>query len=151
MLEHELAGSRRTQKTRRRLGRGSGSGRGDYSGRGMKGQKSRSGGGVPPYFEGGQLPLVKRLPHKRGFTNIFKIYYETVNVGTLSELGEDMVDPEILRQHGLVNGKSRLIKVLGTGEITRQLKVKAHRFSHTAREKIESAGGSVETLTEGKG
>lgn len=134
------AGSRRTRK---RVGRGPGSGTGKTAGRGHKGQKSRSGYSQRAGFEGGQMPLVRRVP-KRGFTNIFRTEYEVVNVGRLAGL-EGEVTPEGLAAHGLVKA-GRPVKVLGDGDLTTALKVTAHKFSRTARQKIEAAGGSCEVV-----
>lgn len=136
------AGSRRKAK---RVGRGDGSGHGTYSGRGCKGQKSRSGGGVRLGFEGGQLPLIKRLPRKRGFTNIFKTRYDVVNVGRLNifPAGSE-VNAKELFEASLVTSISRPIKILGTGDIDRTLVVKADRFSTAAERKITAAGGRAE-------
>lgn len=112
----------------------------------MKGQKSRSGGGVRPSFEGGQLPQVKGLPTLRGFTNIFRREYQVVNLERLSHLPESVtqVTPELMKQHGLVKSSRRPVKVLGQGELTRSLQIQANKFSQTARAKIEAAGGTVE-------
>ena len=136
------AGSRRKAK---RVGRGDGSGHGTYSGRGCKGQKSRSGGGVRLGFEGGQLPLIKRLPRKRGFTNVFKTRYDVVNVGKLNifPAGSE-VNAKELFEASLVKSISRPIKILGTGDIDRTLVVKADRFSTAAERKITAAGGRAE-------
>jgi large subunit ribosomal protein L15 len=137
-------GSRRNPK---RVGRGLGSGHGRYSGRGIKGQKARSGGHVPPYFEGGQLPLVKRLPQKRGFTNIFKKEYVVVNVGKLNIFEpEALVSPKEFLEAGLIKSLGKPIKVLSDGRIDRPLVVKANRFSKVARQKIEAAGGVAEEM-----
>lgn len=138
------AGSRRKSK---RVGRGVGSGHGRYSCRGLKGQNSRSGGGVAPYFEGGQLPLVKRLPALRGFTNVFKIQYSVVNIGSLSifEPGS-IVSPKELLGSGLVKSASRPIKILAEGSIDRALVVRANGFSRVARERITEAGGRAEVI-----
>jgi len=137
-------GSRHKAK---RIGRGDASGHGSYSGRGQKGQKARSGGGVRPGFEGGQLPLSKRLPQKRGFANIFSVEYNIVNVGRLSVFKPGTeVTPEQLMSQGIIKFKSHPVKILGDGEIKNSLKVKAHKFSNKARSKIEAAGGSVEVL-----
>jgi len=132
---------------RKRIGHGLGSGHGRYSGKGCKGQKARSGGGVRPFFEGGQLPLVKRLPHKRGFTNIFKVEYALVNIESLKvfEPGTS-VSPEELRGARLVKSLRKPVKILGSGEIDRPLVVRATRFSKVAKEKIEAAGGQAETI-----
>ena len=134
------------RKSRKRVGRGNGSGKGTYAGKGMKGQKARSGGGVRVGFEGGQMPLIKGLPKLRGFTNIFRTEYQVVNLGALGRLPESVseVTPEVLVRHGLVRSAKRPVKVLGQGELARALKIKASKFSASARAKIEAAGGSVE-------
>jgi len=132
------------RKSRKRVGRGTASGYGKTSGRGTKGQNSRSGGGVRPYFEGGQLPLVRRLPHKRGFNNIFKVRYSVVNVDRLAGFRKgSKVDPEVLAKAGIIKSARELVKVLGGGDIEKALTVSAHRFSASAKEKIEAAGGTV--------
>ena len=132
---------------RKRVGRGVGSGHGCYSTRGCKGQKARSGGGVRPFFEGGQLPLVKRLPHKRGFNNIFKMEYALVNVESLQSFEpETLVTPEELHKARLLKSLKKPVKILGNGQVDRPLVVRAARFSKTAREKIEAAGGRAETI-----
>ncbi|MGI6588229.1 MAG: 50S ribosomal protein L15 [Peptococcia bacterium] len=130
-----------------RKGRGTGSGFGKTSGRGHKGQKARAGGGKGPYFEGGQTPLQRRLP-KRGFTNIFKSEYVVINVCQLNERFEAgaVVTPEILVKSGLVKNVRDGIRILGKGEITKALTVKAHGFSKAAAEKIAAAGGQVEVI-----
>ena len=132
-------------RPKKRLGRGTGSGKGTTSGRGNKGQNSRSGGGVRLGFEGGQMPLQRRLP-KRGFTNIFRKEYAVVNVKDLDQRFEDgaVVGPEELVECGLVRKIRDGVKILGDGELKKGLTVKAHRFTKTAREKIEAAGGKVE-------
>jgi len=134
-------------KKKRRVGQGMGTGRGKYAGRGQKGQKSISGYSKMRGFEGGQMPLHRRLP-KRGFTNIFKKEYSIVNISRLAELEGDAFDAEMLVSAGVLNkvGKDGL-KILGDGDLTRKITVKAHLFSATARKKIEGAGGSVEVLT----
>ena len=131
------------KQKRKRVGRGPGSGLGKTAGKGHKGQKSRSGYSQRAGFEGGQMPLIRRMP-KRGFTNIFKVEYVTVNLSQLGELGPE-IDPELLLQHGLVR-RGRLVKILGDGEVGRALQVKASKFSRSAREKIEAAGGSCTEL-----
>ncbi|MBE0479745.1 MAG: 50S ribosomal protein L15 [Dehalococcoidia bacterium] len=137
-------GSRRKKK---RVGRGDGSGHGTYSGRGMKGQKSRAGGGVHPRFEGGQTPLIKRLPSIRGFTNIFKKEYSLVNIGRLNIFQEGSeVTPEILLEARLVSSLKDPIKILGQGELSHPLVIKADRFSESAKKKIEAAGGRAEEI-----
>jgi large subunit ribosomal protein L15 len=133
-------------QSKKRLGRGPGSGFGKTSGKGHKGQKARTGGKVHSWFEGGQMPLQRRLP-KRGFRNPFRVEYEIVNVGAFDDLGVDEITPEVLHQHRLIDlGRGRPVKVLGDGELTRKLNVKAHAFTKGARSKIEAAGGTVEQL-----
>lgn len=135
-------------KARKRLGRGTGSGLGKTSGKGHKGQNARSGGGVRPGFEGGQMPLFRRLP-KRGFTNIFEKEYSIVNIEDLNRFEEDaVITPELLISEGLVKkAKSKHgVKILGNGDLNVKLTVKAQKFSKTAAEKIESAGGKVEVI-----
>lgn len=131
-------------RSRKRVGRGNGS-QGTYSGRGIKGQKARSGGGVRLSFEGGQLPLVKSLPTQRGFTNIFKQYYATVNLDALSVRfpQESEVTPLDMKEARLIRGLNLPIKVLGRGEVDRALTVMAHKFSAEAKRKIEAAGGKA--------
>jgi large subunit ribosomal protein L15 len=148
MKLHELGPAKGSKKDRQRVGRGDSSGRGKTSGRGMKGQKSRSGGNIRPYFEGGQLPLVRRLPRRRGFTNIFKNQFATVNLDRLNErFGKgDEVSPATLTEAGLVASPGELVKVLGRGDLKKPLTVRAHGFSASARAKIEAAGGTVEEL-----
>ena len=138
-------GSRRSAH---RVGRGNGSGSGNYSGRGMKGQKSRSGGGVSPWFEGGQLPLVKRLPRRRGFTNIFRRAYIGVNIERLKNFPEGSeITPEKLVESGIIKNTKTPVKILGKGELDRPFTVMAHRFSASARDKIEKAGGQTRGTT----
>lgn len=130
------------QKDRKRVGRGPGSGTGKTSGRGQKGQKSRSGGNPHPWFEGGQMPLYRRLP-KRGFTNIFRKEYEIVDVSRLSALSGDLpITPEIMKEQGLVK-KSAAVKILANGELSKAVTVHAHKFSKSAIEKIEKSGGKA--------
>ena len=132
---------------KRRVGRGHGSGRGKTAGRGTKGQNARSGGGVRPGFEGGQLPIQKRMPYKRGFTNVWRTPWETVNVGRLAELEVDgPITPEVLAERGLIRSTRYPVKILGDGELTTAITVRAHAFSKGARTLIEQAGGTVETL-----
>jgi len=144
MKLNDLRPNKGRTKKRKRVGRGISAGQGKTAGRGTKGQGARSGGGKGQYFEGGQLPLVRRLPFKRGFTNINKITYKPVNVGYLAEFkaGTD-VGPELLNAAGLVKKASDPIVILGDGDIAVALNVKAHRFSDSAREKIEAAGGTT--------
>jgi large subunit ribosomal protein L15 len=134
-------------KPRKRVGRGHGSGHVKTAGRGTKGQNARSGGGVRPGFEGGQNPIYRRMPYKRGFTNPFRVEYETINVGTLVELAvESPVTPESLYQRGAISHVDRPLKILGDGELRIPLHVRAHKFTASAREKIEAAGGTVEVI-----
>jgi len=134
-------------KARTRKGRGIAAGKGKTAGRGTKGQGARAGGTKGPFFEGGQLPLVRRLPHVRGFTNIYRIPFEVVNLDTLDTKFEAnaQVTPEALLAQGLVKTTQR-VKVLGRGELTKALVVSAHSFSDSAKEKIAAAGGSVSEL-----
>jgi large subunit ribosomal protein L15 len=134
-------------KTRKRVGRGHGSGHVKTSGRGMKGQNSRSGGGVRLGFEGGQNPIYRRMPYKRGFTNIFRTEYDIVNVGQLEGLGiEGEITPESLLARGTIQHPRLPLKVLGDGALSVALVVRAHKFSATAKEKIEAAGGRAEVI-----
>lgn len=146
MKLHELKPNPGSVKNKKRLGRGTASGQGKTAGRGMNGQKSRSGGGVRPGFEGGQMPLYRRLP-KRGFTNIFGTVYSEINIETLNifEDGTE-VTPEMLKAEGILKKQLDGVKVLGNGDITKKLTVKAHKFSKSAVEKIEAAGGKVEVI-----
>ncbi len=148
MKLHDLGPAKGSKKRAKRVGRGDSSGSGKTAGRGTKGQNSRSGGGVRPYFEGGQLPLVRRLPHVRGFTNIFKTQFSTVSLDRLNQrfAKGDEVSPATLAEAGLVASPSELVKVLGGGELDKPLTVRAHGFSASARAKIEAAGGSVEEI-----
>jgi len=142
----ELKPAPGSNKKRKRVGRGDGSGHGKTSGRGHKGQGARSGGNVQPGFEGGQMPLQRRLP-KRGFHNPFRVEFSVVNIAQLEELAAGSeVTPEILREHGWVSGKNRRVKILGEGSLSKALSVKAHGFSASAREKIEAAGGKAEII-----
>ena len=148
MKLHDLRPDPGSKKKRKRVGRGYGSGYGKTAGRGTKGQGARSGGGKGQYFEGGQLPLVRRLPFKRGFTNIRKIYYKPVNVDQLAALfvPGTRVTPELMTLAGLLKKPTNPVVVLGRGEIDCPLTVQADRFSKSAQVKIEAAGGSVEIL-----
>ncbi|UCE53235.1 MAG: 50S ribosomal protein L15 [Desulfobacterales bacterium] len=146
MKLNELSPPAGSRKSAKRLGRGVGSGTGKTSGRGTKGYNSRSGGGVRPGYEGGQMPIQRRLP-KRGFTNIFKKKITVINLRDLSRFESgSLVDETALVQAGLIKGKPDGIKLLGQGEIKKPLKIKLHHFSKCAREKIEAAGGTVEVL-----
>jgi len=145
---HEVNRGIKKHKKARRVGRGTGSGRGKTCGRGHKGQKSRAGWSSPPAFQGGTMPLVRRVP-KRGFNNRFARTVITVNVGDLERAFEagDEVNPESLRKKSLAKRRYDLLKILGDGELTKKLKVSAHRFSKSAQEKIEKAGGEVVVLS----
>lgn len=144
MKIHELAPPNGARSERRRVGRGLGSGRGKTAGKGVKGQKSRSGGSIPAYFEGGQLPLVRKLPYRRGFNNPFRVEYEVVNLDQLDVLAvASQVTPEVLRAAGLIRKGVKPVKVLGRGELHRPLSVQAHAFSASARQAIEAAGGTA--------
>lgn len=148
MEQHELRPPRGAKRARKRVARGNASGTGTYAGRGLKGQKSRSGGGVRPGFEGGQTPLIRRLPRRRGFRNPFRVAYTPVNVRDLVRFpAGSEVTPESLRESGLVRTLRHPIKVLGDGDIAAALTVRTHRVSPAARSKIEAAGGTVEELT----
>jgi len=145
--QNDLAPVRGAKHKKKRVGRGLGSGHGRYSGKGCKGQKARSGPGIHPYFEGGQLPLVRRLPTKRGFTNIFKIEYDVVNVGQLRAFPADsVVGREELVGARIIKSSDRPLKVLGEGELDRALTVRANKVSASARQKIEATGGTVEEV-----
>ena len=148
MKLHDLRPNKGAKKKRKRVGRGISAGQGKTAGRGTKGQNARSGGGKGPYFEGGQLPLARRLPYKRGFTNIKKVYYKPVNLERLVEFDFEGVEvnPETMAIVGLIKKPTDPVVVLGDGDIDVALTVKAHRFSKTAQEKIEAAGGTVEVL-----
>ena len=139
-----------SHRDRKRLGRGPGSGTGKTSGKGHKGSKARAGHGGPgggkPHFEGGQMPMQRRLP-KRGFTPLDRTEYQVVNLFQLEKLEEAEITPELLVARGLVGHARRPVKVLGTGDLSRTIRVSAHRFSRSAREKIEAQGGSVEELS----
>lgn len=147
MKLHELKPNEGSTSVRKRVGRGTGSGLGKTSGKGQKGQNSRSGGGVRPGFEGGQLPLFRRLS-KRGFNNYnFRTTYATINISDLERFEENsVVTPELLIESGLIKKQLDGIKVLGQGELTKKLTVKAHKFSNTAKQKIEAIGGKTEVI-----
>ncbi len=147
MKINELSPAENSKKSAKRLGRGIGSGIGKTSGKGHKGQNARSGGGVRPGFEGGQMPLTRRLP-QRGFNNQFKKVFSVVNVEDLNALEDNtVVTEEVLKEKGVISKLSNYgLKVLGNGELNKALQVKAAKFSKSAIEKIEKAGGSVEVL-----
>jgi large subunit ribosomal protein L15 len=147
MQQHNLKPPAGATHKRKRVGRGDGSGHGSYSGRGCKGQKSRAGGGVRLGFEGGQLALIKRLPRKRGFVNIFKTEYSIVNVGELKAFSANAeISAKELLNIGLINSFKYPVKILGNGDIDRPLVVKANKFSAAAEKKIVAAGGKVEAI-----
>ena len=147
MKLHELERNRAAKHDRRRVGRGLGSGLGKTSGRGEKGQKARSGVSIPATFEGGQLPLYRRLP-KRGFSNSdFKIRYATLNVSDLNRFEDGtVVTPELLKETGVLKNQLDGVKILGDGELEKKLTIKAHKFSSTAVEKIEKSGSKIEVI-----
>lgn len=147
MEQHKLRPPVGAKHKRKRVGRGDGSGHGTYSGRGCKGQKSRAGGGVRLGFEGGQLPLIKRLPRKRGFVNIFKAECSIVNVGELKVFSPNAdVTPKELLEVGLIKSLKHPVKILGDGDVDRPLVVKANKFSAAAEKKIVAAGGRAEGI-----
>ena len=144
MMAHQVSPPRGARKARKRVGRGDASGNGSYAGRGMKGQKSRSGKGLRPGFEGGQLPLIKGLPMKRGFTNIFKKQYHLIKLEALGDFSRGSeVTPQRLLEMGALRNLKYPVKILGDGEIEVSLTVRAHKFTRSARDKIEAAGGSA--------
>jgi large subunit ribosomal protein L15 len=149
MKLHDLRPNVGSKKQRKRVGRGIAAGQGKTAGRGTKGQGARSGGGKGIYFEGGQLPLARRLPYKRGFTNINKIYYKPVNLKSLAEFDFEgaEVTPEVMSAIGLIKKATDPVVILGDGDLNVALTVKAHRFSLSAQEKIEAAGGTIEVLS----
>ena len=147
MMEHQLAPPKGARKNRKRVGRGDAAGQGSTAGRGMKGQKSRSGSGPPIWFEGGQLPLIKGLPMKRGFHNRFKIYYALVKLETLERFDAgERITPELLLEKGYLRNLNRPVKVVGDGEISKAVTVVAAKFTRTAKDKIEAAQGTAEEI-----
>lgn len=149
MKLHDLKPAKGAVRKRKRVGRGIAAGQGKTAGRGTKGQRARSGVGIPPYFEGGQLPLVRKLPFARGvgFRNPWRIRFTPVNLERLAgfQPGSE-VSPEVLAQAGIIKSADELVVILGQGELEHALTVRAHRFSAAAREKIEAVGGIVEEL-----
>ena len=146
-MQQHLRPPKGAKHKRTRVGRGDGSGHGSYSGRGIKGQKSRTGGGVRISFQGGQIPLVKSLPMVRGFTNIFRREFAPVNLERLADIPSGSeVTPQTMVEMGLLRSLKKPVKVLGKGELKVALTVEAHRFSKSARAKIEEAGGSVREI-----
>ena len=147
MRQNELAPSPGAKHNSKRIGRGLGSGHGRTAGKGTKGQKARAGYKMRPGFEGGQNPLTKRLPEQRGFTNIFRIEYATINVARLNRFeAESEVTPQQLVAEGLVKSLKHPIKILGDGELQKPLTVRANKFTQPARRKIEAAGGKAEEI-----
>jgi large subunit ribosomal protein L15 len=147
MQQNELCPAPGSRKNRKRVGRGNGSGHGTFCGKGIKGQKSRSGYQLQRGFEGGQLPIIKRLPRKRGFFNVFRVAYSPVNVGALNcfTAGTE-ITTEMLYKTGLVDSLTRPTKILAEGELKNAVTVKANKFSEAAKAKIEAAGGKVEQI-----
>lgn len=145
MKIQDIKSARGSNKSPKRVGRGSGSGHGKTSCRGHNGQNSRSGGGVRPGFEGGQMPLQRRLP-KRGFKNLFRKDYAVLNLKDIDRIGLDEITPEALKEKGIIGSLKAGLKVLGDGEISRSITVKANAISASAARKIQDAGGSVEVI-----
>ena len=146
MRIHDLSPAEGSRKKRKRVGRGPGSGHGKTACRGHKGQKSRSGGGVRPGFEGGQMPMHRRLP-KRGFSNPFKEEYLLVNLSDLNSIeGTNIIDRDVLESAGVIKKKGAAVKLLGGGEVASPFVIRVHRASRSAREKVEAAGGRVEMV-----
>jgi large subunit ribosomal protein L15 len=150
MQQHEITPAEGSHHSAKRVGRGNASGHGTYSGRGCKGNKARAGWGVRPGFEGGQLPIIKRLPEKRGFTNLFKTRFNLVNLKSLCvfEAGS-VVDTDAMIAARLIKNDKLPVKILGVGEVDRPLTVKAHKFSGAAKSAIEAAGGKAEEVAHG--
>lgn len=148
MKQNDLGPNPGSKHRGKRKGRGHSAGQGKTAGRGTKGQGARSGGGKGPYFEGGQLPLARRLPFKRGFTNIRRVEYKQVNLTQLAEFdfGSEEVTPELMAAVGLIRNATDRVVVLGNGDLSAAVTVQAHRFSATAKEKIEQAGGKAVEL-----
>ncbi len=147
MKPHELKPPTGAHRSRKRVGRGDGSGNGSYSGKGNKGQKARSGGGIRPGFEGGQLSITKSLPKMRGFTNVFRKQYTIVNLNSLADFpAGSEITPKQLVAHGVIKNLKTPIKILGLGNVEVPLTVEAHQFSKSARNKIEAAGGTLKEI-----
>jgi large subunit ribosomal protein L15 len=150
MRLHDLAPAPGAKTKRKRVGRGCGSGWGKTAAKGTKGQKSRSGGGTPPWFEGGQMPLQRRIP-KRGFTNIFRVEYAIVNLGALQKFPTgSVVGPDQLREAGLLKKRYSMVKLLADGDLAHPLVVRVHKASRAVVQKLEALGGRVEIITETK-
>lgn len=147
MKPHDLRPAPGSKRPRKRVGRGEGSGKGKTAGRGTKGTRAR--GEVHPFFEGGQMPLVRRVPKLKGFTPPHPTIYEPVNLRDLGRVSGTAIGPDELRAAGLVKGRKPLVKILGSGEIGRKVTVRAHAVSESARAKIEGAGGTIELLDTG--
>ncbi|MEE2881648.1 MAG: 50S ribosomal protein L15 [Chloroflexota bacterium] len=147
MMQHQIKSGTGSRKARKRIGRGNSAGGGTYAGRGLKGQKSRSGKGLKPGFEGGQNPLIKGLPMIRGFNNKFKTHYSLVPIGALDQFPNgERITPEYLYISGITRNKKNPIKILGDGNLTKPLNISAHKFTESARNKIEAVGGTIEEL-----
>ena len=147
MMAHQVAPSKGARKNRKRVGRGDAAGQGSTAGRGNKGQKSRSGGGPPVWFEGGQLPLIKGLPMKRGFHNRFKTYYSLIKIETLENFDEgERITPELLLEKGYLRNLNQPVKIVGDGAISKALTVVAAKFTQSAKQKIEAAKGTAEEI-----
>ena len=147
MREDQITRPRGARKAKRRVGRGNAAGQGTTAGRGQKGQKSRSGHSIIRGFEGGQLRMIKGLPMKRGFNNPFKIYYALIKLDTLDQFDAgSRISPETLKEMGFLRKNEMQVKVLGNGEVTKAVTVAAHKFTRSARAKIEAAGGTVEEI-----
>ena len=147
MMAHQVAPSKGARKNRKRVGRGDAAGQGSTAGRGNKGQKSRSGGGPPVWFEGGQLPLIKGLPMKRGFHNRFKTYYSLIKIETLENFDEGArITPELLLEKGYLRNLNQPVKIVGDGVISKALTVVAAKFTQSAKQKIEAAKGTAEEI-----
>ena len=147
MRHHEITSSRGSKKKGKRVGRGDASGHGSFAGRGVKGEKSRSGGGVRVGFRGGQLALIKSMPKLRGFKNLFRKEFEIINIGDLNNIKENTeVTPTFLKERGLIDSLKKPVKILGGGDLTHALNVSAHKFSKTAHDKIMAQGGIVKEI-----
>ena len=147
MKLHDLRPDPGSRKKRKRVGRGIAAGQGKTAGRGTKGQNARAGKSKGAYFEGGQLPLVRRLPFKRGFTNTQKVYYRAINLDDLVRIGSADITPQVLLQAGFLKKETDPFVILGEGKLKKTINVKAHRFSQSAKEKIEASGGSAEIIS----
>jgi large subunit ribosomal protein L15 len=146
MKLHDLTPAPGSHRKTKRVGRGHGSGKGKTSGKGMMGQKARSGPNPYPHFEGGQNPLVRRMPYKRGFTNIFRVEYTVVNLEKLADWNAGEINPQALVDAGVIKNLKQPVKVLGDGDLSSALNVRVHKVSASARAKIEAAGGSVQLI-----